>query len=511
MEGNQLKDHEKSWLLSVINLSMNFDQTQALDRVSIEFESGKIHGIIGHNGAGKSTLLQILSGAIIPSAGGMSLQGELLSIKEPADAISKGIVCVYQELALPVNLKVYQCLFLGREASKLGFLDKKFMHDATKALCAAVGLDVKPDDVVGTLSVADRQLLEIASAIGKQARVLLLDEPTTALEPSQVKVLFSTIGRIVKEKNIAVILVDHRLDEILSVCDKVTTLTDGKLVSSELVEDLTVEKLTTYVVGNSNKIESSQAGYLTGKASSNSSVELLSISNLKEERLEDISISLSYGEVLGIYGLNGSGRSRLLKVLYGDLQKQSGLIFLDGKEIDIKSPLKGIQTGFAFLSEERKRDGFIPLMTASENIVLPIIRNFMKYFFFIDHKKKSKFGIGQLGDLKVRGNLFGPIMHLSGGNQQKVLFAKVLAQNPRVLLLDEPTKGIDIGAKSEIYRVIKDAARIRGIGVLVVSSEEEEILSLADSVVIMKSGKCDGKKYPTNQYSVATLRELALT
>lgn len=505
-----METSEETWLLSVNNLSMNFGQTQALDQVSIEFESGRIHGIVGHNGAGKSTLLQILSGAIVPTSGVISLQGELLNINEPADAISKGIVCVYQELALPVNLKVYQCLFLGREVSKHGRLDKRFMHDATKALCAEVGLDVKPDDVVDTLSVAQRQLLEIASAIGKQVQVLLLDEPTTALEPSKVNVLFSTIKRLAKEKHIVVILVNHRLDEILSVCDKVSALTDGKLISSELVEDLNVQKLTSYVVGNSSKVHSSYSSDLIDLGVSKSSDEVLAVSDLKGERLNDISFSLSRGEVLGIYGLNGSGRSRLLRVLYGDLQKQSGNIFLEGKEIDIKSPQKAIESGFAFLSEERKRDGFIPLMPASDNIVLPIIRNFIKYFFFVEHKRKSKFGKEQLENLNVRGNLIGPIMRLSGGNQQKVLFAKVLAQNPGILLLDEPTKGIDIGAKSEIYRVIKDAARIRGIGVLVVSSEEEEILTLADSVIIMKNGKCDGRKFPTNRHSVATLRELAL-
>lgn len=505
-----MKISEEKWLLSVNNLSMNFGQTQALDRVSIEFESGRIHGIVGHNGAGKSTLLQILSGAIVPSSGAISLQGELLNIKEPADAISIGFVCVYQELALPVNLKVYQCLFLGREVSKLGRLNKRFMYDATKSLCMAVGLNIKPDDVVNTLSVAQRQLLEIASAIGKQVRVLLLDEPTTALEPSQVNVFFSTIKKLAKDKNIVVILVDHRLDEILSVCDKVSALTDGKLISSELVTDLNVEKLTSYVVGNSSKMGSDRLRDAIDLGGSKSSGELLSVSNLKEERLNDIALSLSRGEVLGIYGLNGSGRSRLLRVLYGDLKKQSGNILLEGKEIDIQSPQKAIELGFAFLSEERKRDGFIPLMPAGENITLPIIRNFKKWFFFVEHMTKSKFGKEQLKNLNVRGNLFGPIMRLSGGNQQKVLFAKVLAQNPEILLLDEPTKGIDIGTKSEIYRVIRDAVRIREIGVLVVSSEEEEILTLADSVVIMKNGTCDGRKFPTNTLSVATLRKLAL-
>ncbi len=499
-----------SWSLSVNHLTMKFGSSKALDDISVEFNAGEIHGVVGHNGAGKSTLLQILSGALSPTNGELVMGDQKLEFDEPSKALEAGIACVYQELSLPMNLPVYQCMFLGHEITSGLFTNKKKMKDESKRLCALVGLDIDVNVILGTLSVAQRQLLEIAAALGRNTKVLLLDEPTTALEPNQVEILFTIIRKLAKEQNLIVLLVDHKLDEILSVCNKVTALADGKVILSGKTSEITLEKLTDAVVGTTRKhAEVSDKTSQQGEQKITNG-NFFEAKNIEAEGLHDISFTVGQGEILGIYGLNGSGRSRLLRLLYGDLKIELGQLIIDGKVMRFNNPQDAFNSGIAYLSEERKRDGFVPLMNSGENVTLPILKLFKRLRIILNHQARKDFADNLTNNLSVRGNLKGPISRLSGGNQQKVLFAKVLAQKPKVVLLDEPTKGIDIGAKREIYKIIKDAAAKDNITVLVVSSEEEEILTLADNVLIMKSGKVIGDKINSTGLSIIDLRRFSL-
>lgn len=499
-----------SWSLSVNHLTMKFGSSKALDDISVEFNAGEIHGVVGHNGAGKSTLLQILSGALSPTNGELVMGDQKLEFDEPSKALEAGIACVYQELSLPMNLPVYQCMFLGHEITSGIFTDKKKMKDESKRLCELVGLEIDVNVILGTLSVAQRQLLEIAAALGRNTKVLLLDEPTTALEPNQVEILFEIIRKLAKEQNLIVLLVDHKLDEILSVCNKVTALADGKVILSGNTSEITLEQLTEAVVGTARKhveVSDKKSQQAEQKMTKGNFFEA---KNIEAEGLHDISFTVGQGEILGIYGLNGSGRSRLLRLLYGDLKIELGQLIIDGKVMRFNNPQDAFNSGIAYLSEERKRDGFVPLMNSGENVTLPILKLFKRLRIILNHQSRKNFADNLTNNLSVRGNLKGPISRLSGGNQQKVLFAKVLAQKPKVVLLDEPTKGIDIGAKREIYKIIKDAATKDNITVLVVSSEEEEILTLADNVLIMKSGKVIGDKINSKGLSIIDLRRFSL-
>lgn len=499
-----------SWSLSVNHLTMKFGSSKALDDISVEFNSGEIHGVVGHNGAGKSTMLQILSGALSPTNGELVMGDKKLEFDEPSKALEAGIACVYQELSLPMNLPVYQCLFLGHEITSGIFTNKKKMKDESKRLCALVGLDIDVNVTLGTLSVAQRQLLEIAAALGRNTKVLLLDEPTTALEPNQVEILFDIIRKLAKEQNLIVLLVDHKLDEILSVCNKVTAFADGKVILSGKTSEISLEQLTEAVVGTARKhaeVSDNKSQQIDHKILNNNFFEA---KNIEAEGLHDISFTVGQGEILGIYGLNGSGRSRLLRLLYGDLKIELGQLIIDGKVMNFNNPQDAFESGIAYLSEERKRDGFVPLMNSGENVTLPILKLFKRLRIILNHQLRKDFADKLISNLSVRGNLKGPISRLSGGNQQKVLFAKALAQKPKVVLLDEPTKGIDIGAKREIYKIIKDAATKDNITVLVVSSEEEEILTLADNVLIMKSGKVIGEKIKSKGLSIIDLRRFSL-
>lgn len=499
-----------SWSLSVNHLTMKFGSSKALDDISVEFNAGEIHGVVGHNGAGKSTMLQILSGALSPTNGELVMADQKLEFDEPSKALAAGIACVYQELSLPMNLPVYQCLFLGHEITSGIFTNKKKMKDESKRLCALVGLDIDVNVILENLSVAQRQLLEIAAALGRNTKVLLLDEPTTALEPNQVEVLFEIIRKLAKEQNLIVLLVDHKLDEILSVCNKVTALADGKVILSGKTSEINLEQLTDAVVGTARKhaeVSDKKSQQVEQKISNENFFEA---KNIEAEGLHDISFTVGQGEILGIYGLNGSGRSRLLRLLYGDLKIELGQLIIDGKVMRFNNPQDAFNNGIAYLSEERKRDGFVPLMNSGENVTLPILKLFKRLRVILNHQSRKVFADNQINNLSVRGNLKGPISRLSGGNQQKVLFAKVLAQKPKVVLLDEPTKGIDIGAKREIYEIIKQAAIKDNVTVLVVSSEEEEILTLADNVLIMKSGKVIGEKIESKGLSIIDLRRFSL-
>jgi ABC-type sugar transport system ATPase subunit len=510
-------------VFAAAGITKQYGRTLALDDVSISFNRGEIHGLVGHNGAGKSTLLRIIAGAERPDSGELTLLGRKIEPAEPSEALAAGIACVYQELTFPDNLTVAESLFLGQELGRRGFLDRSAMRREALRLCRSIGLDIDPAARLARASVAERQLLEITAALHRKARLLLLDEPTTALEPVQIEALLGIIRQTARDHDVAIVLVDHRLDEIYAVADRVTALTDGRVALSGRTTEVPREALVRAIVGTRVRSSDGNGGSGANGATDGHSARLpggdkagdghrppaLAVRHLRSARLGDIDLVVNSGEIVGVYGLTGSGRTRLLRTLFGDEPATSGELELDGRPFRPRSPRDAIRAGLAYVPEERKADGFVPRFSAYRNVTLPIIGRYQR-LGFLQRARMRRDASRALADLGVRGDVAGPMALLSGGNQQKVLFGRSAMQQPRLLLLDEPTKGIDIGAKAEVHRIIQRMAREDGVAILLVSSEEEEILDVADQVVVMRAGSCDGIRHPATSLGIATLRHLAL-
>jgi ribose transport system ATP-binding protein len=500
--------------LSVRGVTKWYGATRALSNVSLEIPPGKVVALIGHNGAGKSTLLRALSGAEIPDEGAIDLNGRKTEFHSPSDATAAGIACVYQELSLINELTVAENLFLGAERRTGPFLDRRAMNREADRVCAEFNIPASATDLVANLPVAQRQLLEVARAIHRDAKFLLLDEPTTALEQNQIDELLVIIRRLSRERNIGVLLIDHKLDEVYAVADRIVGLSNGQVVLKGDAHVVAREQVVEAIVGAGQELHGvSGSGHDRTAAGENRDMRLgnivLEVRGLASDALAGIDLKVFAGEVLGIYGLVGSGRSRFLRTVYGAERAAKGAMFLKGEPFDPRRPEGSIERGVAFLSEERKSDGFIPQMTSIENIVLPVLDRFL-LAGLLKWGALRRAADATLRAISIRGDVQQPITSLSGGNQQKALFARAVLQAPDLLLLDEPTKGVDIGAKAEIYEIIRHVAH-EGRSVIVVSSEEEELLEIADRIVVFRNGACDGEAVPEADLSVTTLRRHAWT
>ncbi|WP_284309909.1 sugar ABC transporter ATP-binding protein [Labrys miyagiensis] len=493
--------------LVVAEVSKVYGATKALTDVSLEIPAGQIVALIGHNGAGKSTLLRLLSGAHTPTTGSISIDGRPVTFQSPSEASAAGIACVYQELSLIDELTVAENLFLGAEKLKGALLDRRTMNREADALCAEYGIPATSTDRVASLSVAHRQLLEVARAIHRDVRYLLLDEPTTALEQKQIEELLAIIRRLARERGVGILLIDHKLDEVFAVADHIVGLANGRIVLSGDATKIGREEVVEAIVGagHDGKHASGHRGRLVGGEAIGDVV--FEARDLAGNGLQGVSLKARAGEVLGIYGLIGSGRSRFLRTVYGAETAPEGGMTLNGKAFAPTEPEQAIAAGIAFLSEERKSDGFIPQMTSIDNVLLPVLDRFVSSGL-LRWGLLRKAAIEALTHVPIRGDIRQPITALSGGNQQKVLFARSLLQSPKLLLLDEPTKGVDIGAKAEIYEIIGNFARSGG-SVLVVSSEEEELLEIANRILVFRHGACDGIAIPEDELSIAALRRHA--
>lgn len=484
---------------------------QVLKGVSISLRPGEVVGLVGHNGAGKSTLLKCLSGAVTPEAGSISLDGEELHLTSPQDALRRGISTVYQELALLPNLTITENIFLGEELTKGGALDRRGMRKVARDLTSQFNLDVDVDRRLGDYPVATRQLLEIAVATHRDAKFLLLDEPTTSLESAQVEQFLALVRELSKERGIGVLLIDHKMSELYAVADRIVALVDGEVridadvasVSEEaVVEAITGEPATT--VGAEHRVAT-----VTDAPPPPLGEAVLRVDHLRNRDLEDVSLTAHAGRVLGIYGLIGSGRTEFLRTLIGLGTVDSGRIQLFGKDYFPRNPADAQRRGIAYLTEERKIDGIIPLRDSISNAILPVIERYTESGFLLQPQRLNAAGNEYMDKVRVRGSREAPVASLSGGNQQKVLLARVLAQEPKVLLLDEPTKGVDIGVKVEIHRMLRALASEQGLTVIVVSSEEEEVLAVADDVTIFSDGYCSGETKPASSLTDADLRKAA--
>jgi len=487
------------------SISKRYGRTAALDDVTVTIAPGAVTALVGHNGAGKSTLLKVLAGAETPDQGTLLLDGVPQHFAAPSAALAAGVACVYQELRLVNQLTVAQNVFLGHETVRHGRLARPEMNRRTAQLCGEYGITASPTARAGDLSVAQRQMVEVIAALNRNARYLLLDEPTTALEAHQIDHLLATVRRISRERGMGVLFVDHKLDEVFAVADRIVVLANGRVVLSGATDEVGRADVVQAIVGESASASgiAPRRPVVVGRDRI-----VLDASHVAGDRLTDVTLRVRAGEVLGLYGLVGSGRSRFLRTVYGTEPLSAGSLTLLGARYAPRGPADAIRSGIAFLPEERKADGFVPEMSARENVSLPVLHRFSRAGR-LRRRRIADAAKAALTEVAVRGDTERPITRLSGGNQQKVLFARAALQHPKLLLLDEPTKGVDIGAKAEIHALIRTMAEDGGVAVIVVSTEEDELIGLTDAVCVFRNGSCDGTRSPRGSVTPADLRRLA--
>jgi len=472
-------------VLEMRRIAKSFPGVRALSDVSFSAYRGEIHALMGENGAGKSTLMKVLSGAYQADPGGeIRIDGNPVTIDGPHAARRHGIAIIYQELALAPNLTVAENIFLGREPVAAGLLDRARMEAECRPVLERLGVTFTPRTVVGTLSAAEQQEVEIARALMMRSRILVMDEPTTSLSSRETDRLFDLVRQL-RADGLAIIYISHRMNEVYELSDRVSVLRDGAYVGTLTRDELSAERLVRMMVGRELSSFYTKAHQDPGERRLALSVRDIGDGHF----VRDCSFDLHEGEVLGMAGLVGAGRTALARLIYGADRRSSGRIVLDGRPIEIHEPQDAIEAGIVYLTEDRKRLGVFLDMSVRDNINLDVIERdavARTVLSFPAARARAAQAMRALGIRAANENI--NVGSLSGGNQQKVLLSRLLETKPRVLLLDEPTRGVDIGAKSEIYRLAK-----RGVGVVVISSELPEILGIADRVLVMRDGMIAGE------------------
>jgi len=498
---------ETTPILEMRGISKTFPGVKALANVELTVYPGEVHALMGENGAGKSTLMKILSGAYRADPGGeLRINGEVIHIDGPLSAKTKGIAVIYQELSLSPNLTVAENIYLGRELSTAGQVDRARMRAECQGVLDRLGATFGPATIVSTLSIAERQMVEIARAIHANARILVMDEPTTALSSRETDKLFDLI-RTLRADGLAIIYISHRMAEVYELADRCSVLRDGSYVGTLARDELSAEKLVKMMVGR----DLSKFYKKDHDAQGSRGEVILSVRDMSDgHRVRGCSFDLHRGEVLCLAGLVGSGRTELARLIYGADGRKSGTVALDGKPFDIVRPIQAVDAGIVYLTEDRKGQGLFLDMTVQENINLQVIGRDAGKGGLLNLKKARGRAVDAIKALSIR--VAGPIVEvgsLSGGNQQKVLLSRLLETRPRVLILDEPTRGVDIGAKSEIYRIIDDLVKA-GVGVLVISSEMPEVVGIADRVLVMREGHIVGEVGGTTGIAITQENIIAL-
>jgi len=476
-------------MLAVEKISKNFVGVKALEDVSLELPGGIVTAIIGENGAGKSTLMKILSGVYTDYEGTVFYQGEPVKFQNTKDAQELGICIIHQELNLIPHLSIRENIFLGREPlNSFGFLDLPKMRKESKKLLHRLKLDLDPSTPVYRLKVGEQQLVEIAKALSLDSQVIIMDEPTSAISDTEVEILFEIIDNLKKEGK-AIAYISHKLGELFRIAERYVVLRDGIMIEAGEMQEMTEDLIIQKMVGREIEIHRNQ--YKKTFQEKVLDVRNVSVKNSKLPNkllLNNISFELSKGEVLGIFGLMGAGRTELMETLFGVRTHEEGEIYINGQKHHINSPMEAMKAGLAFVPEDRKLDGLVLGMDISNNISLTVVNRILSSGFLSSSKEKvlaEKYMI----ELNIKASSSRQTVEkLSGGNQQKVVLAKWLATGPKILLLDEPTRGIDINAKNEIYKLIKKLAS-EGLGLIVVSSELPEILAVSDRVMTMAEGR----------------------
>ena len=470
-------------ILQMKGISKRYGGITALDNVEFDLLEGEILCLLGENGAGKSTLMKILSGVVPPSAGEIFLNGQKIDLKNPEIAHHYGISTVYQELIQFSDMTIMENIFVGRYPKKNGLVDFSELKKRTLELMDELNIHFEPDEYIRNLSVAQRQLVEIMKAVSFHSKIIIFDEPTSSLTMEETAILFRIIDDL-KKKNISMIYISHRLEDIFAIGDRITVLRDGRNSGGGMVKELNTDQVIALMVGRNVENQFPKKKVPIGE-------EILRVEHIQNEKVKDASFSLRKGEVLGFGGLVGAGRTELIRAVMG-LDKCTGKIYKNGKEIVNKSPSDAIANKFALVPEDRKDQGLVLIRTLLHNIEMSSLRTLSKFGFMVG-KKEDDCASNYMKQLHVKAASYNQNAgDLSGGNQQKVVIAKCLATKPDILILDEPTRGIDVGSKAEIYEIMNDLVE-QGVSIIMISSELPELLNMSDRIIIMREGVITGE------------------
>ena len=478
---------EKDVILEMQNISKAFPGVQALDDVSLKVRRGTVHALMGENGAGKSTLMKCLFGIYGKDSGRILLDGEEVDFKNSKDALNHGVAMVHQELNQALKRTVADNIWLGRYPKRGPFVAEGKMLRDTEEIFEKLGIKINPSRIMSTMPVAQRQMAEIAKAVSYDARIIVFDEPTSSLNDKEAEQLFKIIGML-REKGAGIIYISHKMEEILRLSDEVTVMRDGRHIATEKAEDLTMEKIIKLMVGREIKNRFPEKKNTPGKV-------LFRVENLSSlhSNLKGVSFELKKSEIVGVAGLDGAGRTELLENIFGLSERSEGRLYLNGEEIKNKSAREAIANGFAFVTEERRASGIFGILNIRENMTVSSLKKYRVGKLWLNSKRMNRDTDSLISSLRVKTpTRETKIRSLSGGNQQKVIFGRWLLTEPLILLLDEPTRGIDVGAKYEIYNVIGDLAK-SGKSVIMVSSEMPELLGVCDRILVMSGGRLSGE------------------
>ena len=479
---SQSPPSQNGLVLEMLGISKRFPGVQALDSVDFEVASGEVHALVGENGAGKSTLLKILSGVYHRDEGTMRFEGREYEAAHPRDAQERGVAIIYQELNLIPDVSFAENIFAGRLPSRWGIVRWREAHEQAAQALSQLGISHDPRTRVRDVGLGVRQLVEIARSLSSQARLILMDEPTSALSDQEAKRLFDVV-RAITRQGVAVVYISHRLDEIFSICDRVTVLRDGKKIGTEAVADTCRDELIEMMVGR-------QVSDVFPKSNTPRPEEALRVEGLRRGReLKDIALHVHAGEIVGVAGLMGAGRTELARAIFGADPVDAKKIAVRGRTVRVASPADAIRAGIVLLTEDRRGEGLFMGMSLADNMAYPILRKLSRLMGLLDHRRKRHLCEQRIQELRIvppRPDALAGT--LSGGNQQKVVLGKWLNTEPKVIILDEPTRGIDVGAKAEIHALMSRLAD-DGVGVLMISSELPEIIGMSDRVLVMRQGQ----------------------
>ncbi|MDY3121976.1 sugar ABC transporter ATP-binding protein [Suipraeoptans intestinalis] len=480
-----MQKNNSPYIVEMKNITKTFPGTKALDKVSLRLRKGEIHALVGENGAGKSTLMNVLTGQFFCDSGDLYVEGEPVRFSSPKEAMKKSIILVPQELNLVMEASVAENIFLGNEKVSGIWIDWKKVQKEAKKLLELLSVEIDVTRPVKELSAAYQQLVSIARALAYRPKVLILDEPTAVLTNKEATSLFVCMQEL-KKKETAMVFISHHLDEVMEQCDRITIMKDGCLVKEVSVEEITKDQMINLMAGK--KVEKSQR--IQREVSDEIFMKVHNLSRKGE--FDKISFHVNKGEILCVSGLVGAGRTEIFKCIFGITEKEpGGKIYIEGQEAEIKSPIEAIAYGMGYVSEERRHDGIVPDLSVMENLVLPSLGN-MKKAGLLDWKKAADVTDRYVQSFQIKtASRETRIKNLSGGNQQKVIVARWMAKGIKMLILDEPTRGIDVNAKGEIHQLIRDLAD-NGVAVIVISSEMEEVLALADRIMVVHKGMISG-------------------
>ena len=494
--------------LELKGICKSFPGVKALDNVQLSVRPGTVHALMGENGAGKSTLMKCLFGIYKMDAGEIYLDGEKIEVKDPDDAMNKGIAMVHQELQPVLARSVGENLFLGRFPTKnygpLKVIDHKKMYEDTKMWLDEVGMDFDPKAQLGSLSIGQMQSVEIAKAVSHQAKVVIFDEPTSSLSDKEVDALFRIMNDL-RDKGVAMIYISHKMDEIKRIADDITVMRDGGYVGTWPAAEMTTEQIIAKMVGreltNVYPDKDNEIGDVV--------LEVKDLCSIHEKSFQHVSFKLRKGEILGFGGLVGAQRTELMEGIFGIRGVASGEIYIHGKKVNIKHPIDAMNAGIGLITEDRRGNGIFGCLSIKDNVGVSVYNKYLKAGFVLNHKEINKVVDESIEKLRIKTpSMKEHIANLSGGNQQKVIVSRWLANDPDVLIMDEPTRGIDVGAKHEIYEIMVDLAK-QGKAIIMISSEMAELLGMSDRVCVMCNGRLTGEITEKEEMSQANVMQFA--